>query len=129
MLNIFLTKANLISHHFNIFSHIVVVTMFSSDDNYAQNLILGDGVTEKYKREDLSQVNPQLYKWLAIINDKSPTDSIVSQGNDIVNSNVRKIAELNFVNLSDKYAYHYPLSEKQLLSVCRTLSSVIGVSR
>lgn len=64
----------------------VVVTMFSSDDNYAQNLISGDGVTEKYKREDLSQVNPQLYKWLTIINDKSSTDNIVSQDSDIVNS-------------------------------------------
>lgn len=71
----------------------VVVTMFSSDDNYAQNLISGDGVTEKYKREDLSQVNPQLYKWLAIINDKSSTDNIVSQENDIVNSSVRNDTE------------------------------------
>lgn len=67
----------------------VVVTMFSSDDNYAQNLISGDGVTEKYKREDLSQVNPQLYKWLAIINDKSSINNIISQDNNIVNSSVR----------------------------------------
>ena len=72
----------------------VVVTMFSSDDNYAQNLISGDGVTEKYKREDLSQVNPQLYKWLAIINDKSSTGSRVSQDADIVNSSVHKIASI-----------------------------------
>lgn len=71
----------------------VVVTMFSSDDNYAQNLISGDGVTVKYKREDLSQVNPQLYKWLAIINDKSSIDNIVSQDNDIVNSSVRSDTE------------------------------------
>ena len=67
--------------------------MFSSDDNYAQNLISGDGVTEKYKREDLSQVNPQLYKWLAIINDKSSTDSRVSQDADIVNSSVHNDIE------------------------------------
>ena len=63
--------------------------MFSSDDNNAQKLILGDGVTVKYKREDLSQVNPQLYKWLAIINDKSSVNNIVSQDNDIVNDSVR----------------------------------------
>ena len=62
----------------------VVVTMFSSDDNYAQNLISGDGVTEKYKREDLSQVNPQLYKWLAIINDKSSVDTSISQEDPVV---------------------------------------------
>ena len=72
----------------------VVVTLFSSDDNYAQNLIAGDGVVEKYKREDLSQVNPQLYKWLAIINDKSSTGSRVSQDADIVNSSVHKIASI-----------------------------------
>lgn len=68
----------------------VVVTMFSSDDNYAQNLISGDGVTVKYKREDLPQVNPQLYKWLAIINDKSSTDNTISYDNDIVNSAAKK---------------------------------------
>ncbi len=63
----------------------VVVTIFSSDNNYVQNLISSDGVTEKYKREDLSQVNPQLYKWLATINDKSSTDTSISQENTVVN--------------------------------------------
>ena len=62
--------------------------MFSSDDNYVQNLIDGDGITVKYKREDLSQVNPQLYKWLAIINDKSSTDNTIPQDTDIVNSSI-----------------------------------------
>lgn len=65
----------------------VVVTMFSSDDKYVQNLLSGDGITVKYKREDLSQVNPQLYKWLAIINDNSSANNIVSQDNGIVNHN------------------------------------------
>jgi len=76
----------------------VVVTMFSSDDNYAQNLISGEGVTEKYKREDLSQVNPQLYTWLAIINDKSSTDNIISHDNNAVNDSVSKSDK----NVSDK---------------------------
>ncbi len=80
----------------------VVVTLFSSDDNYAQNLILNDGVTVKYKREDLSQVNPQLYKWLATINDKSSVDNSVSQNNDVVNNSVRNNAENDTLNLTDK---------------------------
>ena len=75
--------------------------MFSSDDNYAQNLISGDGVTEKYKREDLSQVNPQLYKWLAIINDKSSTDNIVSQESDIDNTNdMQKYTVMTLIQLN-----------------------------
>ena len=33
-------------------------------------------------------MNPQLYKWLAIINDKSSTGKILSYNNDIVNRSV-----------------------------------------
>ena len=91
-----------------IVEEIMCDAMLSSDDNYAQNLISGDGVTEKYKREDLSQVNPQLYKWLAIINDKSSTDNIVSQESDIVNSSVRndlKNGEKSAIIEKDKEAF------------------------
>lgn len=76
----------------------VVVTMFSSNDNYTKNLISGEGVNIKYKKEDLSQVNPQLYKWLAIINDKSSTNNIVSQDSDVVNSSVRRDTENDTIN-------------------------------
>ena len=58
----------------------VVVTMLSSDDNYVENLANRDGVTVKYKREDLPQVNPQLYKYLATINGKSSPENSISQG-------------------------------------------------
>lgn len=80
----------------------VVVTMFSSNDNYTKNLISGEGVNIKYKKEDLSQVNPQLYKWLAIINDKSSTNNIVSQDSDVVNSSIRRDTENYTLNLKDK---------------------------
>ena len=67
----------------------VVVTMFSSDDQYVKNLIHSDGVTVKYAKEDLSQVNPQLYKWLAIVNDKSSSDNnTISQNSNVVNNNL-----------------------------------------
>lgn len=80
----------------------VVVTMFSSNDNYTKNLISGEGVNIKYKKEDLSQVNPQLYKWLATINDKSSTNNIVSQDSDVVNSSIRRDTENDTLNLKDK---------------------------
>lgn len=80
----------------------VVVTMFSSNDNYTKNLISGEGVNIKYKKEDLSQVNPQLYKWLATINDKSSTNNIVSQDSDVVNSSIRRDTGNDTLNLKDK---------------------------
>ncbi len=73
----------------------VVVTLFSSDDNYVHNLISGEGVSVKYKTENLSQVNPQLYKWLAIINDKSSVDNIISQNGEVVNSQSNAAEENN----------------------------------
>ena len=37
----------------------------------------------KYKKEDLPQVNPQLYAWLAIINDKSPNATVPQNGTGV----------------------------------------------
>lgn len=54
----------------------LVVSVFSSKDNYIRNNLANHGVKVEYQKEDLSQVNPQLYKWLAIINDKSSNNSI-----------------------------------------------------
>lgn len=36
-----------------------------------------------YQKGDLSQVNPQLYEWLATINEKSPADSIAQERSDV----------------------------------------------
>lgn len=66
----------------------VVVTLFSADNNYVENLVSKEGVTVPYQKEDLSQVNPQLYKWLATINDKSSSiDNSISQDSAVVNRN------------------------------------------
>ena len=64
----------------------VVVTMFSSDDKYVQNLLSKDGVSVKYRKEDLPKVNPQLYKWLATVIGKPSVDTIVHQENNGVKS-------------------------------------------
>ncbi len=65
----------------------VIVTVMSSNNNYIKNLTSRPGVSVKYKREDLSQVNPQLYKWLATINDRTSPDNRIPQNNPTVNSN------------------------------------------
>ena len=40
----------------------------------------------KYAKDDLSQVNPQLYEWLASINDKSSFDDSVPQPSKKINT-------------------------------------------
>lgn len=64
----------------------VVVTLFSPDEKYINNLLSRDGVTVEYKKEDLPQVNPQLYKRLAIINGKSSFDNSIAQSDENVNA-------------------------------------------
>ena len=54
----------------------LVVTVFTSKDNYLKNSLLKYGEHVAYEKEDLSQVNPQLHEWLATINDKSSDNSI-----------------------------------------------------
>ena len=54
----------------------MVISVFNSKDNYIKNTLAKHGVQVEYKKEDLSQVNHQLYEWLAIVNEKSSTDSI-----------------------------------------------------
>ena len=44
-----------------------------------ENNIKKHVVDIKYAKDDLSQVNPQLYEWLAIINDKSSYDDRLPQ--------------------------------------------------
>ena len=48
-------------------------------NNYIRNNIKKHVVDIKYAKDDLSQVNPQLYEWLAIINDKSSYDDRLPQ--------------------------------------------------
>ena len=62
----------------------LVVSAFSTKDNYLKNII-SKAVAIEYKKEDISQVNPQLYEWLATINDKSSNNSI-SQNIENVNT-------------------------------------------
>lgn len=71
----------------------LVVSVFSAKDNYIKNNLLKNGVEIEYKKEDLPQVNSQLYEWLAIVNDKSSTNSI-SNSSQNVNGNQQNNAEI-----------------------------------
>ena len=57
----------------------LVISVFSAKNNYIRNNIKKHVVDIKYAKDDLSQVNPQLYEWLAIINDKSSYDDRLPQ--------------------------------------------------
>ena len=54
----------------------LVITIYSANDNHTKNNIVDNGVKVEYEKEDLMQVNPQLCKWLAIVNKRSSNDSI-----------------------------------------------------
>ncbi len=54
----------------------LVITVYSANDNHTKNNIENRGVKVEYVKEDLSQVNPQLHKWLATINERSSNHSI-----------------------------------------------------
>ena len=54
----------------------LVISAFSAKDSYTRNNIEKNEVKVEYQKEAPSQVNPQLYEWLTIINDKPSIDSI-----------------------------------------------------
>lgn len=54
----------------------MVISVMSSKDNYVRNIIEKHGTKVEYRKEGLSQVNHQLYEWLATVNDKPSKHSI-----------------------------------------------------
>lgn len=65
----------------------LVVSVIPANDNYMRNNLLKRGTKVEYQKEDLPQVNHQLYEWLAIVNDKSSTGSIPPNGDSVNTSN------------------------------------------
>ena len=68
----------------------LVISVFTGKDNYIRNNISKHAVAVKYEKDDLSQVNPQLYEWLAIINDKSSSGDNITQLNTKINTPTQK---------------------------------------
>ncbi len=56
----------------------VIITVFDLHENYIKKLFRKNNAEIKYEKEDLEQVNPQLYKWLRTFNSKSSKDSILN---------------------------------------------------
>ena len=80
----------------------MVITVFDLHENYLKGLFNKFNAAIKYEKEDLAQVNPQLYKWLRTINAKSSNESI-SQKEKIVN---REFSE-DDIHYSDRDSYSY----------------------
>ena len=68
----------------------LVVSAFSAKDNYVRNTLQKRAERVEYTKKDLSQVNHQLYEWLATINERSngssSTTNSISQNAGNVNS-------------------------------------------
>lgn len=67
----------------------LVVSAFSAKDNYVRNILQKRAERVEYMKKDLSQVNHQLYEWLAIVNERSngslTTTNSISQNTENVN--------------------------------------------
>ena len=68
----------------------LVITVYSANDNHTKNNIVDNGVKVEYEKEDLMQVNPQLCKWLAIVNKRSSKDSIDNPTENVKENSSKK---------------------------------------
>ncbi len=67
----------------------LIISAFSAKDNYIKNIISKNDIKILYTKEGLSQVNPQLYEWLATINEIPSIDSI-PENSENVNTSGKK---------------------------------------
>lgn len=75
----------------------LVVSAFSAKDNYVRNTLQKHAERVEYIKKDLSQVNPQLYEWLASVNERSDgsstTTNSIRDNTKKVNNNVENFGE------------------------------------
>lgn len=64
--------------HYNI-----IITVFDLHKNYLKGLFNKHDAVVEYKKEDLMQVNLQLYEWLEIFNTRSSKENIAQPGEDV----------------------------------------------
>ena len=81
----------------------LVVTMMPAKDNYIRNNIRNHCEKVEYMKDDLPQVNPQLYEWLSIVNGKSPSNTNVPQRVPGVNTQSMQNLENNSSNGQKSY--------------------------
>ena len=66
----------------------LVISAFSAKDNYVRNTLQKRASRVEYMKKDLSQVNPQLYEWLAIVNERSDGSSTTTNS---IRDNAEKV--------------------------------------
>ncbi|MBQ2934440.1 MAG: DNA/RNA non-specific endonuclease [Clostridia bacterium] len=105
ILSIELNTVKDINNHYGKYN--LVVTVFSAGDNYTRNNIIKNAIKVEYQKEDLLQVNPQLYEWLTIVNNKSSLSNI-NEKELVVNSKDAKLKSLHitsaYINKKDTFS-------------------------
>ena len=81
----------------------VIVTVFDLHQDYLKRLFRKFGAEIKYKKEDLEQLNPQLYKWLRSINSKSSAEDTIPNSEDSVKENSENLfSDRDYVKAGNK---------------------------
>ena len=78
----------------------LVISVMPTNDNYIANVVQKRAVAVEYEKEDLLQVNPQLYKWLATVNSKSSTN-IIPDSSEKSNSFSEKSEKIQMSRVSE----------------------------
>lgn len=84
----------------------VIITVFDLHEGYLKKLFKKNEAVIKYEKEDLMQVNPQLYKWLRTFNTRSSKESIPdsqekSNEQIVNNENVQNADRYEVTELTD----------------------------
>ena len=66
----------------------LVVSAFSAKDNYVRSILQKRADSVEYMKKDLSQVNHQLYEWLATVNERSDGSSTTTNS---IRDNAEKV--------------------------------------
>lgn len=88
----------------------LIISAFSAKDNYLKNIIKNNAVFVEYKKDDLTQVNPQLYEWLATVNAKS-SNNIVSNAENNVKYSLKKQTDSDGNELSEEQIEYFKNSK------------------
>ena len=84
----------------------LVVTVFSANDNYTKNNIIKNTKKIEYQKENLLQVNPQLYEWLATINNKSSLNSIAEKEYIVNDEDSKRLVKKRFGEVKFDLSYN-----------------------
>ena len=87
----------------------LVVSAFSAKGNYVRNTLQRSVDNVEYIKKDLSQVNPQLYEWLAIVNEKSNGSSTTTNN---IYQNSENVNTSNYKDNKTNKNKRFSLSEK-----------------